>query len=127
MNGILFVALGGALGSLARYAAFVVSVHLWGPAVPWGTLGVNVAGCLIMGVLAGAADARLALHPDVRLFLMTGILGGFTTFSAFSLDFVRLLESQGSVVASGYLAASVGLSVGAAALGLIVARAIGAP
>jgi CrcB protein len=126
MKGILFVALGGAIGSLARYGVYVFSVRLWGPAIPWGTLGANVVGCLIIGALAGAADSRLALHPDIRLFLMTGILGGFTTFSAFSLDFVRLLESQGSLVAGGYVAASVGLSIGGAILGLVLARALGA-
>jgi CrcB protein len=127
MKGILFVALGGAIGSLARYAVYVFSVRLWGPAIPWGTLGANVVGCIVIGALAGAADARLALHPDLRLFLMTGILGGFTTFSAFSLDFIRLLETHGSLLAAGYAAASVGLSVGGATLGLALARALGAP
>lgn len=124
MKGLLFVALGGAIGSLARYGTYVASVRLWGPAIPWGTLIVNVAGCLLMGLIAGTADARLALHPDLRLFLMTGILGGFTTFSAFALDFARLLEAQGTIAAAAYVAGSVGLSVGGALLGLLLARAI---
>jgi CrcB protein len=124
MKGMLFVALGGAMGSLARYGVYVASVRLWGPAIPWGTLLVNVAGCLVIGALAGAADARLALHPDLRLFLMTGILGGFTTFSALALDFARLFEAQGVLAGSAYLAASVGLSVGGALLGLLIARAL---
>src|SRR5262249_24301117 len=106
---------------------YIASVHLLGPAIPWGTLAVNVVGCLAMAVIAGAADARLGLHPDMRLFLMTGILGGFTTFSAFALDFARLMESQGALVATGYILASVGLSVGSAGLGLALARAIAAP
>lgn len=124
MKDMLFVALGGAIGSLARYGTYVASVRLWGPAIPWGTLIVNVAGCLVMGLLAGAADARLALHPDLRLFLMTGILGGFTTFSAFALDFARLVDAQGALAAGAYLAASVGLSVGGALCGLLIARAL---
>ena len=110
---LLLVALGGAAGSAAR-----ALVGLWLP-FPLGTLMVNVAGGLAMGVLW----AVLAPGSAPAALLMTGVLGGFTTFSAFSLDTLRLLEG-GRVAAAGlYVLASVGLSLGACAAGLALGRA----
>jgi CrcB protein len=87
---LTLVALGGALGSVAR---FLLSSRLqgWvGAAFPWGTLAVNVVGCLLIGVLSGAADGRGAVSPNARAFLMVGVLGGFTTFSSFGYETLQL-------------------------------------
>ena len=124
MKQMLLVASGGALGSLARYGVYLLAARGWGPVMPWGTLCVNVLGSLVIGLIAGAADYRLTLHDEARLFLLTGVLGGFTTFSAFALDFARLLQVGDIVKAFGYVIASVGLSLGAALLGLILPRAL---
>jgi CrcB protein len=114
----LLVALGGAAGSAARYGAGLAAARLFGLAFPWGTLIVNVAGGLAMGLLA----ARLGPEQEqMRALLGVGFLGGFTTFSAFSLETVRLMEHQPGLAAL-YAAASVVLSVGACWLGLALGR-----
>ncbi len=104
------VAFGGALGAALRYLATL----LW-PA-PWGVLAVNVAGSLAIGLLAGR------LSPALAPLLITGVLGGFTTFSAFSLDALRLVEGGRLGAAALYVGGSVGLSVLACALGLWLGR-----
>ncbi|MBB3972056.1 fluoride efflux transporter CrcB [Hansschlegelia beijingensis] len=121
---VLLVALGGALGSVARYLVNVASSRVFGMGFPWGTLTVNVVGGFAMGLLA----ALLALKggsQETRVFLMTGVLGGFTTFSAFSLDAVALWERGAAGLAAGYVAASVALSIGALFGGLALGRALG--
>jgi CrcB protein len=95
-------------------------LRLLGPGFPWGTLAVNVAGSLVMGVLA----ALLARSAEARLFLMTGALGGFTTFSAFSLDAVSLWERGDAGAAIAYAGASVAISLAALAAGLALGRAL---
>jgi fluoride exporter len=114
---ILLVALGGALGSALRYGAGLAAARLLGAGFPWGTLAVNVLGGLAMGVLAVRAGSE-----GLRLLLGVGMLGGFTTFSAFSLETVRLM-GQHPTQAILYAAASVGLSVGACWIGLWLGRA----
>ena len=119
MTKVLLVALGGALGSVARYGVGMAAARVFGAAFPWGTLIVNVVGGLAMGVLfARAGPAQESLH----LFLGVGLLGGFTTFSAFSLESFRLLE-QGPAPAALYVAASLVLSIGACWLGYSLGRA----
>lgn len=121
---ILLVALGGALGSVARYGVNVWTMRAFGPGFPWGTLTVNVVGGLVMGLIA----ALLALKGgtnELRVFLMTGIMGGITTFSAFSLDAVALWERGEATTATVYVAASVVLSIGALVAGLALGRALG--
>ncbi|MFL1874397.1 fluoride efflux transporter CrcB [Hansschlegelia beijingensis] len=121
---VLLVALGGALGSVARYLVNIASSRVFGMGFPWGTLTVNVVGGFAMGLLA----ALLALKggsQEMRVFLMTGVLGGFTTFSAFSLDAVALWERGAAGLAAGYVAASVALSIGALFGGLALGRALG--
>jgi len=105
----LWVALGGALGSVARYAVSLGAVRWLGAAFPWGTLVVNVAGSFVIGLLAAlvTADGRPALGNDARAFVMIGILGGFTTFSSFSLETLNLWRSG----ALGAAAANAGLSL----------------
>jgi len=115
---VLLVALGGAAGSLARLGVGVAAARLLGLAFPWGTLIVNVIGCLAMGAMAARIGPE---NEDLRLFIGTGVLGGFTTFSAFSLETVRLLEHQPGLAAL-YVVASVALSVGACWMGLQLGR-----
>ena len=121
---IVWVALGGALGSAARYFVNVTSGRWLGTEFPWHTLVVNILGCFIMGVLIELMALKLNVGNDLRAFLTTGILGGFTTFSAFSLDFALLVERKETGLAAAYVLSSVGLSLAAVFAGLYVVRAI---
>ena len=124
MTRFLLVALGGALGSMARYGVGVAVGRLSpGAAWPWGTLTVNVVGGLAMGLLAGWLSFRGGAGQNgVRIFATVGLLGGFTTFSAFSLETALMIERRQFALAGGYVAASVALSVLALFIGLMVAR-----
>ncbi|MCF3595569.1 fluoride efflux transporter CrcB [Rhodobacteraceae bacterium LMO-12] len=118
---LLQVALGGAIGASARYLTSIGAMRLMGPGFPWGTLAVNVIGSFLMGVLVVALaykDGSTRLAP----FLMTGILGGFTTFSAFSLDTIAIFERGEVVLACFYVVASVLLSLGAIVLAMYLTR-----
>jgi CrcB protein len=111
LNAILSVAAGGALGSLARYGVNISAGKLLGMDFPYGTFIVNVAGSFIIGLLI-AIFAHFWQPPEsVKLFLVTGFLGGFTTFSSFSLDAVTLLERQDYITAGLYIGGSVLLSI----------------
>ena len=114
------VALGGAIGASLRYLSNVGAMRLFGPGFPYATLFVNIAGSFVMGLLvvALAKKGGTALAP----FLMTGILGGFTTFSAFSLDTFTLWERGQTLTALAYVAASILLSLAALAAGIYLAR-----
>lgn len=116
------VALGGAIGAMGRYLTGVAALRLAGTGFPWGTMIVNVSGSLAMGLLV----SMLAHYGGQRLapFLMTGILGGFTTFSAFSLDAVTLWERGPVGPALAYVAGSVVLSLAAVGAGLWIGRSI---
>ena len=122
MKLVLAVAAGGALGSLARYLLSGQVGRLLGIGFPWGTLAVNILGSFVMGVLVELLAVRWSVSPELRAFLTVGILGGFTTFSAFSLEVVLLLERGQTVAAAAYVVASVALSVGALFLGLQLLR-----
>jgi CrcB protein len=117
---MLQVAAGGALGASARYLVNVSAMRLVGPGFPWATLVVNVAGSVLMGVLVVVLARRGGQH--LAPFLMTGVLGGFTTFSAFSLDVATLYERGAVGSAAAYAAASVILSVAGLFAGLALAR-----
>jgi CrcB protein len=120
----LLVAVGGAIGSLLRYYVGHWALRLMGPAFPWGTLTVNVVGCFVIGLFTELIARKFNASVELRLLLVTGFLGGFTTFSAFSLDAISLFE-RGEAVAGGvYIAASVGLSMAAVISGLAVMRAL---
>jgi fluoride exporter len=110
---LLLVLLGGALGSGGRYLVAVWMADRFGHAFPWGTLTVNVAGSFLIGLLATLADEAGKLGPGPRAFLVVGVLGGFTTFSAFSLETLRLVEAR-----------DVALGLGAAVLGVLIGRSI---
>ncbi len=119
----LWVAAGGALGAAARYGVNEIGVRL-SPAFPWHTIAVNVAGCFAMGLLTGLLQSKLQLSEAARLFLITGILGGFTTFSAFAIDFAHLAERKAFLDAFGYAFGSVVLSLVAVFAGLNLARTL---
>lgn len=121
MPALLLVMTGGALGAGARYLASGAALAWLGAAFPWGTLVVNLAGGLLMGVLAGSL-ARLSAGEPWRLFLGVGVLGGFTTFSAFSLDTVTLVQRGQIVPAFGYVLLSVAGSIAALVAGLGLVR-----
>ena len=120
----LLVALGGAGGAASRYAVNVFMLQQFGAGFPLATLTVNVVGSFLMGILTGLIALGWKISPHVQLFLMTGLLGGFTTFSAFSID-VLALHERGEVV-SGliYIIASVVLSISAAFLGILLVRRV---
>ena len=127
MRDALLVALGGALGSVLRWAVTIgVARATREPAFPWGTLAVNLAGSLVIGVLLGIATDRGALAAPARLLLVTGLLGGFTTFSAFSWEALALLRAGHTWAAGGYVTGSVLGGLAAAAAGWFVAARLSA-
>jgi CrcB protein len=97
MYHLVLVALGGALGSGLRHLVNLAALRLIGPGFPWGTLTVNIAGGFLMGLFVELLARRFGGSAELRLFVATGVLGGFTTFSAFSLD-VAVLYERGAVV-----------------------------
>jgi CrcB protein len=123
MTALLSVAAGGAIGSVARYLVVLQMTRWLGPLFPWGTLCVNVVGGLIIGILAEMMALKWSVSPDMRLFLITGFLGGFTTFSAFSLEVVALVERGATMAAVAYIVTSVALAVGAVVVGMALIRA----
>jgi CrcB protein len=122
MMQIVAVALGGAIGSVGRHFVAGWFGRLLGIEFPWGTLAVNVIGGLVMGALVEAMALKWNLNPEMRAFLTVGLLGGFTTFSAFSLDVVLLAERGELAQAIAYALGSVVLSVGALVVGLRAVR-----
>ncbi|MGY0799196.1 fluoride efflux transporter CrcB [Lysobacter sp. A286] len=119
MKSMLLVGLGGFLGSVARYKLGGLVLHLTAQErFPYSTFAVNILGCLVIGVLAGLAERYDLFGPGTRLFLFTGLLGGFTTFSAFGLDAVFLVRRGEFWVAALYAGASVVLGITAVWLGL---------
>ncbi|WP_137388747.1 fluoride efflux transporter CrcB [Rhodoligotrophos defluvii] len=120
----LVVFLGGGIGSAARHGVNRLALYLVGPDFPAGTMAVNIAGCFIMGLLAGLFAFTTEAPQWLRLCLMTGVLGGFTTFSAFALDTSVLYERGDLSIAAVYVLGSVVLSIAALFAGLAVMRAI---
>lgn len=126
MNGFIAVFFGGGLGAAARHGVNLLSAQFAGSRFPWGTLAINVLGSLLIGALAEWFALRAQLPQPLRLFLITGILGGFTTFSAFSLEVGLLIERGQMLAAAGYVAASVVGAVGAMFLGMHIVRQVAA-
>lgn len=128
---LLLVATGGALGSVARYAVSGAAQRLLVPGAgtfasfPAGTLVVNISGSFLIGLVAGLAESRALLGAEARLLLVTGILGGYTTFSAFSLETLLLLRAGQATTAMTSVVLQVGLGVAAAFAGFTVAMAAG--
>jgi fluoride exporter len=122
MKLLLWAMIGGALGSGARHAINVGFGRWFGSGFPWSTLCVNVVGCLLMGVVVEVLALRFKGSLDLRTFIATGILGGFTTFSAYALDFATLVEQQDRLFAGLYLVGSVLLSIVALYTGFWLTR-----
>lgn len=119
----VWVALGGALGSVARYACSGLAARWLGASFPWGTLLVNVTGSFLIGALAALVtiDGKPLLGADARALVMVGVLGGFTTFSSFSLETLNLARAGAVGAASAYVAASLVVCLLAVWLGFATA------
>jgi CrcB protein len=120
--GYLIVFLGGGIGAALRHGVNLAAARLAGTAFPYGTVTVNIVGSLAMGLIAAYFAFRGDASQHWRLFLTTGILGGFTTFSAFSLDVALLYERGELGLAALYIAVSVGVSIAALFAGLALVR-----
>lgn len=122
MGPYFIVFVGAGLGGMMRHGVNVAAARLFGYGFPFGTILVNVLGSFLMGLLAGYFAYRTGLSQHLRLFLTTGILGGFTTFSAFSLDAALLIERHSYRMAGSYIVASVVASIAALFCGLALFR-----
>lgn len=123
MPNVLLVMIGGAVGAALRYEVGRIALNRLDPGFPWGTLIVNLSGGLLMGVLAGTMFGRTPHDQALWLFLGAGLLGGFTTFSAFSFDMFAMIEQGRIGLAAGYAAGSVLGALGLLFLGFWLARA----
>jgi CrcB protein len=121
MNGLFPVMVGGAIGAGARHLVGQILLARLGPGFPWWTLSVNIAGSLMMGLLIGWL-ARSGGSDQARLFLGVGVLGGFTTFSSFSMEFWTLFERGQMAQAAAYVGASVILGIAACGVGMVMMR-----
>ena len=121
----LIVFIGAGIGGALRHGVNVGATRLFGYGFPFGTFIVNVAGSFVMGLLAGYFIYRTGIPQHVRLFLTTGVLGGFTTFSSFSLDAALLVERHAYALAAGYVVGSVSAGLSALFFGLAVFRSAG--
>ncbi|HEY7749742.1 MAG TPA: fluoride efflux transporter CrcB [Aestuariivirgaceae bacterium] len=122
MEGFVIVFIGAGIGGAMRHAVNIISAKLLGSNLPYGTLMVNIFGSFVMGLLVEWFALKFDPGQLWRLWLTTGILGGFTTFSAFSLDTALLIERQAHALAVIYVVLSVVASIGGLFLGLLVIR-----
>ncbi len=127
MKALLVVACGGALGASARYLVFIASSHFLGHSFPFATVIVNALGSFALGLLAEGMALAWTLPASLRLFLVVGVLGSFTTFSTFSLDVALLYERGQLAKAAIYVASSLILSVGGLFAGMAVMRQVLGP
>ena len=119
---IILVMIGGSIGSALRYLVGTWSMRTVGTGWPWGTLAVNVVGGLVMGLFAGWLASRAQGGEQLRLFFAVGICGGFTTFSAFSLEMFNMLSRGQYIIAGAYAVSSLAGSVMFLVIGLVLAR-----
>lgn len=121
MTNLAIIAAGGAVGAVLRYVVSVGIHRMAGTGFPWGTLTVNLLGCLVIGLVWGASE-RMHMPAEARLFVFAGLLGAFTTFSTFGLETMNLFRDGQVGVALAYVTASNGAGIGAVALGFFVSR-----
>ncbi|WP_334128640.1 fluoride efflux transporter CrcB [Sneathiella sp.] len=124
MTMYLSVALGGALGACARYGTGHLMLRLVGAGFPYSTLVVNILGSFLMGVLIELLALRISISPELRALLVTGFLGGYTTFSAFSLDAALMIEKGEMLSAALYILLSVVLSIAGLFAGLYLMKMV---
>lgn len=124
MTKLLVIGAGGCLGAVARYGLAGLVQRLWPGRLPLGTLLVNVLGCLVIGALMAWIDSRPSVAPPLRLFLLTGLLGAFTTFSTFGYETFALLRAGDLATAGGYVLLSVAVGLAAVLGGHLAARAL---
>lgn len=124
MKLLILAMTGGAIGSGTRYLVNIAYARAVGTAYPWSTLTVNIVGCLLMGLVTELVLRRFGGSAEARVFMATGILGGFTTFSAFALDFVALMRGNETLAALGYVVISVVISILAVYAGLALGKAV---
>ena len=122
IKSILLVAFGGSVGAVARYLVTKYFSDNSSSVFPWGTFVVNCTGCLLIGILYSLSVKQLYFTPELRLLLMTGLCGGFTTFSAFSLEGMSLLTQQRATIFFLYFAASVVIGLAATFLGYWITK-----
>lgn len=125
MKAILLIGIGGGIGSILRYLTSVlVSKQTFSSIFPWGTFAVNIIGCLIAGIILGILERQQVLNSDLKLLLITGFCGGYTTFSAFSIENVYLLQNGQLLTALFYISISVLLGIIAVWTGITVVKTI---
>lgn len=122
MQALLLAGLGGALGSMGRYLCHRMLMHWMPMAFPWGTFVVNIIGCFLIGLFATWYGRGVIQSESLRIFLMVGICGGFTTFSAFTIEGIGLIKDNKIGIFLLYMCASVLLGLGATLLGMVVGR-----
>lgn len=121
---ILWVGAGGVVGAIMRYLVVTgVTGAMGGSAFPYGTLAVNALGCFLIGAIVGYADARQPLNPEAQAFLIVGVLGGFTTFSAFGIETVKLLRDGAYLAGSANVLLQLAVGLSAVAVGLRLGQA----
>ncbi len=124
MKMLLLASAGGAIGAGARHLVNISMDRLLGSSFPWGTFTVNIVGSFLMGLIVEFIVTRAAGSAELRTFLATGILGGFTTFSAFSLDVANLVNNKEQGLAALYVVGSVGISIMMLYVGVAFARSV---
>jgi len=121
---LLLLALAGSLGALARYGLSGVVQRMSGSMFPWGTMSANILGCFVFGIIWALAVERMAMSPEVRVILLTGFLGSFTTFATFMSETYQLLAAAQYVSAMGNLLLTTVSGLGVFLLGLVVGRVV---
>lgn len=121
---VVYAAAGGAIGAALRYLVTIKTTNILGLTFPYGTIIVNIIGSLLMGMLAVWMIKNFPNNEDLRAFLAVGVLGGFTTFSAFSLDAINIINRGDMLMAAGYILGSVVFSIIALMIGMWIVRSI---